>query len=156
MVNITEEILMTREELTDIVNDRLKLIRTEYGLTQDKMAVILGISKKTLVESEKGRRKLGWTETVALVSIFCKSSVLSDALGEDYSEMVSALALSDVEVKYPSTMGGKIWWKVIKEERGYKIQQNIVSSHYRLLDDHDRRLFFSFHLNEVEEYLSKI
>ena len=31
---------MTREEVTDTVNGKLKLVRTEYGLTQDKFAAI--------------------------------------------------------------------------------------------------------------------
>jgi len=144
---------MTREEVISAVNDRLKLVRTEYGLTQDKMAVILGISKKSLVESEKGRRSLGWTEAVAIVTIFEKSTILTDALGEDFVHMVSALALKDVEVTYPSTMGGKVWWREIIKEDGYKIQQNVISNHYRLLDDKDRRIISSFNLNEVEEYL---
>ncbi len=52
---------MTREEFIQMMDEREKLIRTEYGLTQDKMAIALGISKKTLVEIEKGRRTLGWT-----------------------------------------------------------------------------------------------
>ncbi len=147
---------MTREEVVSAVNDRLKLVRTEYGLTQDKMAVILGISKKSLVESEKGRRPLGWTEAVALVTIFEKSMILTDALGEDFVHMVSALALKDVEVTYPMTMGGKVWWREIKKVGGYKIQQNVISNHYRLLDDKDRRLISSFDLKEVEEYLGGI
>lgn len=147
---------MTREEVVSAVNDRLKLVRTEYGLTQDKMAVILGISKKSLVESEKGRRSLGWTETVALVTIFEKSTILTDALGEDFVHMVSALALKDVEVTYPMTMGGKVWWREIRKEDGYKIQQNVISNHYRLLDDKDRRLMSSFNLKAVEEYLGGI
>ena len=147
---------MTREEVVSAVNDRLKLVRTEYGLTQDKMAVILGISKKSLVESEKGRRPLGWTEAVALVTIFEQSTILTDALGEDFVHMVSALALKDVEVTYPKTMGGKVWWREIKKENGYRIQQNVISNHYRLLDDKDRRLISSFNLKEVEEYLGGI
>ena len=147
---------MTREEFTGIVNGKLKLVRTEYGLTQDKMAAILGISKKTLVESEKGRRSIGWTEAVALASIFSQSSILRDALGEDYNEMVSALALDDVQVVYPSTMGGKVWWREIKKGKGFKIQQNLISNHYRLLDSKDRRLISSFSLKEVEEYLGGI
>ena len=145
---------MTKEEFITTVNSKLKLVRTEYGLTQDKMAAILGISKKTLVESEKGRRSLGWTEAVALVAIFSNSSILRDSLGEDFREMVSALALIDTEVKYPSTMGGKIWWRDIKTVNGYRIQQNIVSSHYRLLDPQDHRLISSFDIKNVEEYLS--
>ena len=143
---------MTREELITKVNGRLKLVRTEYGLTQDKMAAILGISKKTLVESEKGRRSLGWTETVALTSIFAHSSILKDALGEDFNEMISALALEGVEISYPPTMGGKVWWRVIEEKDGYKLQQNYVTGHYRLLDKDDCRLISSFSREEVEEY----
>ncbi len=144
---------MTRDEFTATVNSKLKLVRTEYGLTQDRMAAILGISKKTLVESEKGRRSIGWTEAVALSSIFSQSIILRDALGEDYNEMVSALALNNVQVIYPSTMGGKIWWREIRKEKGYRIQQNLISNHYRLLDSKDRRLISSFSLEEVEEYL---
>ena len=147
---------MTREELITKVNGRLKLVRTEYGLTQDKMAAILGISKKTLVESEKGRRSLGWTETVALTSIFAHSSILKDALGEDFNEMVSALALEGVEITYPPTMGGKVWWREIKSAGGYRIQQNLISNHYRLLDEKDRRLISSFDLKEVEDYLEDL
>ena len=66
---------MTKDEVISAVNSKLKRVRTEYGLTQDKMAVILGISKKTLVESEKGRRALGWTEVVALTAIFSGSTI---------------------------------------------------------------------------------
>ena len=147
---------MTRDEFVNTVNSKLKLVRTEYGLTQDKMAVILGISKKSLVESEKGRRPLGWTEAVALTSIFDKSTILKDALGEDYKEMVSALALRDVEIMYPSTMGGKVWWREVKSRDGYTIQQNIISNHYRLLDAQDRRLISSFDINVIEEYLNTV
>lgn len=147
---------MIREELITKVNGRLKLVRTEYGLTQDKMATILGISKKTLVESEKGRRSLGWTETVALTSIFARSSILKDALGEDFNEMISALALEGVEISYPPTMGGKVWWREIKSAGGYRIQQNLISNHYRLLDEKDRRLISSFDLKEVEDYLEDL
>ena len=147
---------MTREELITKVNGRLKLVRTEYGLTQDKMAAILGISKKTLVESEKGRRSLGWTETVALTSIFAHSSILKDALGEDFNEMISALAFEGVEISYPPTMGGKVWWREIKSAGGYRIQQNLISNHYRLLDEKDRRLISSFDLKEVEDYLEDL
>ncbi len=147
---------MTREELVSEVNSRLKLVRTEYGLTQDKMAAILGISKKTLVESEKGRRTLGWTEAIALTAVFSRSEILKDALGEDFPEMVSALALKDVEVSYPSTMGGKVWWRDVKKAYGYRIQQNVISNHYRLLDEADRRLISSFNLKDVEDYLEDL
>ncbi|MBQ1471004.1 MAG: helix-turn-helix transcriptional regulator, partial [Eubacterium sp.] len=83
---------MEREELINRVNGLLKLIRTEYGLTQDKMALILGISKKTLVESEKGRRRLGWSEVVTLSTIFSGSQVLQNAFGGEISDIIAAVA----------------------------------------------------------------
>lgn len=147
---------MTREDFIAEVNNKLKLVRTEYGLTQDKMAVILGISKKTLVESEKGRRSIGWTEAVALVTIFQSSTILQNSFGGDPVGVVAALAFENVEVNYPSTMGGRVWWKEIDGLGGYRIQQNIISGHYRLLDSQDHRLISSFDLNEVKDYLDSI
>jgi Predicted transcriptional regulators len=44
---------MGKKQFVKLMDEKLKLIRTEYGLTQDKMALILGISKKTLIEIEK-------------------------------------------------------------------------------------------------------
>ncbi|MBQ2846019.1 MAG: helix-turn-helix domain-containing protein, partial [Firmicutes bacterium] len=52
---------MTREEFIKQIDGQVKLVRTEYGFTQDVMARVVGISKKTLVEIEKGRSSLGWT-----------------------------------------------------------------------------------------------
>ena len=37
---------MTREEFIKKVDEKIRLIRTEKGYTQDKMADIIGISKK--------------------------------------------------------------------------------------------------------------
>lgn len=147
---------MTRNDFVQQMNTMLKLIRTEYGLTQDKMAAILGISKKTLVESEKGRRSLGWTEVVALATIFSQSQILQNAFGGEVSDIIGAIAFEDVEVQYPDTMGGKVWWRVVQEEGGYKIQQNIISQHYRLLNAEDQRMISSFDLAEVQEYLENL
>ena len=147
---------MTRNDFVQQMNTMLKLIRTEYGLTQDKMAAILGISKKTLVESEKGRRSLGWTEVVALATIFSQSQILQNAFGGEASDIIGAIAFEDVEVQYPDTMGGKVWWRVVQEEGGYKIQQNIISQHYRLLNAEDQRIISSFDLAEVQEYLESL
>lgn len=147
---------MNRNDFSGQMSSLLKLIRTEYSLTQDEMAVVLGISKKTLVETEKGRRSLGWTEAAALAAVFSQSNILQNAFGGDVTDMIPAIAFSDVEVSYPETMGGKIWWNTLREESGLRIQQNIISQHYRLLDEHDRKMISSFSLNEIEEYLSQV
>jgi len=138
------------------MDEKLKLIRTEYGLTQDKMASILGISKKTLIEIEKNRISLGWTSSVALASIFSDSTVLRDAIGGDVSDIIIALAFKDMDVDYPKTWGGKVWWKTISEKKCYRIQQNIFSRHYRILDQENHRIYASFSLEATEELLDKI
>ncbi|RAZ02983.1 transcriptional regulator, partial [Klebsiella oxytoca] len=56
---------MTRELFVQEMNRQLKLVRTEYGFTQETMANVLGLSKKTLVEIEKGRSSLGWMGAAA-------------------------------------------------------------------------------------------
>jgi hypothetical protein len=93
---------------------------------------------------------------VALVTIFQSSTILQNSFGGDPVGVVAALSFEDVEVTYPTTMGGRVWWKEIKKKDGYRIQQNIISSHYRLLDGEDHRLISSFDLNEVKEYLDTI
>lgn len=140
---------MDRREFISEINGMLKLVRTEYGLTQEKMADVLGISKKSLVESEKGRRPLGWTETVAFVSVFSQSRILQNQYGGELSDMVAALAFEDMEIKYPPTMGGRIWWKTVAEEGEFRVQQNIVSKHYRLLDGSNCRVMSSFDFDEI-------
>ena len=83
---------MKREEFIRSVSGRLKLIRTEYGITQEAMSEMLGISKKTLVETEKGRRELSWTEVIAVASVFEKSEVLQQIVGGESSDVIHALA----------------------------------------------------------------
>jgi DNA-binding XRE family transcriptional regulator len=143
---------MQREEFIKTVSSRLKLIRTEYGITQETMSEMLGISKKTLVETEKGRRELSWTEVIAVATVFEKSEVLQGITGGDTGDIIHALAFEDRHIQYSSTMGGKVWWRVIDEKDGYKLQQNYVTGHFRLLDKDDCRLISSFNRNEVEEY----
>ena len=147
---------MQREEFIKTVSSKLKLIRTEYGITQEVMSEMLGISKKTLVETEKGRRELSWTEVIAVATVFEKSEVLQGIVGGDPSDVIHALAFEDRHIQYPPTMGGKVWWRLIDEKNGIRLQQNYVTSHYRLLDENDCRLISSFDRNEVEEYRDSI
>jgi len=134
----------------------LKLIRIEYGYTQEEMAYIIGISKKTLVESEKGRRTLSWTEAVAVATIFSQSEILQNAFGGDTSDIIVAIGFENMKVNYPKTKGGKVWWKNVLEENEFRIQKNLVSQHYRLLNVYDQRLMSSYNYDEVYEYYKSI
>ena len=147
---------MTKEHFTAELDRQVKLVRTEYGFTQDVMAKVLGISKKTLVEIEKGRSSLGWTGAVALCAIFSGSQVLSGLLGGEAGDMIQALAFQDLRPAYPKTLGGKVWWRTVERRGGYTIQQNILSQHYRALDSQDSRVCSSFDLEEIRRRLGEL
>ena len=148
---------MERSEFISIMNHKIKLIRTEFDLTQEKMADAIGISKKTLVEIEKGRNSLSWTAAVAAAVIFADSEILADSFGGETSDLVKVIALNGLDAKLPSqTMGGRVWWQDIKESKGYRIQQNMISRHYRILDAENRRFFSSFDKKEIENKLKEL
>jgi DNA-binding XRE family transcriptional regulator len=147
---------MNQSEFVKSMNSKLKLIRTEYSLTQDKMAMIIGISKKTLVEIEKGRRSLNWSTAVAVTTIFSDSEILQNSFGGDLSDYIKAIAFEQIKVTYPQTMGGKVWWRCVLEEEGFRIQQNIISGHYRIIDEQDQKYYSSFDLEETKAYLSAL
>lgn len=141
---------MTRTDFIEKTSEKLKLIRIENDFTQDKMAEILGLSKKTLVQIEKGRTTLGWAGAVTLCTIFRDSEVLAMTFGGDPQDIILSLAFTDYESK-EKTMGGKVWWSNLESRGNYRIQQNIISRHLRILDAQDRRICSSFD----EEYIQK-
>ena len=147
---------MTKDLFIHEMNQQLKLVRTEYNLTQDAMAKALGLSKKTLVEIEKGRSSLGWMGAVALCTIFSESQVLSGQLGGKAEDMILALAFETLEPRYPKTMGGKVWWRTIEIYQGFQIQQNILSQHYRALNQENERLCSSFDMAQIKQRLDEM
>lgn len=140
---------MDRKQFIQICNLNLKQIRTEFSFSQGKMAITLGISKKTLVEIEKGRSSLGWSVSVVLCTLFSNSKVLTDIFDGRHSEIIMALAFDGSEPEYPQTKGGTIWWQTIKENSKYIIQQNIISQHYRLLNSEGKRIASSLDLEDL-------
>lgn len=142
---------MTKNEFIKKVDGKIRLIRTEKGYTQDKMAEMLGISKKTLVQVEKERGSLGWAVAIAACVIFKDSEILELTFGGDIEDIIRSLSYENTEKKYIPTLGGKIWWTNIQTKNGYTIQQNTISNHYRILDSNNRRVCYSFEL----EYINK-
>ncbi|MEK4229985.1 helix-turn-helix transcriptional regulator [Solibacillus sp. FSL H8-0538] len=135
---------MDRDFAIDIVSEKLKLIRTENDYTQDKMAEVIGISKKTLVQIEKGRISAGWTTSVAVCALFRESSILQNAFGGDPLEVIELTAHDVISRPKEKTLGGYIWWRDVKIGNGYRLQQNILSQHFRILDEDNYRLYSSF------------
>ncbi|TLS36825.1 helix-turn-helix transcriptional regulator [Pseudalkalibacillus caeni] len=135
---------MTQDDVVKLISEKLKLIRTEDGLTQIKMAELLGVSKKTLVQIEKGRTKASWTLTVAVCALFRDSEVLRNALGEDPVDMIETLAHESIEKPKEKTMGGKVWWVEVEKHGCFRLQRNMISQHYRILDEDDYRWYSTF------------
>jgi DNA-binding XRE family transcriptional regulator len=141
--------MMNKESVKNIVSNKIKLIRVEKGYTQDKMADILGISKKTLVQIEKGRDSASWAIVVATCALFKESQILQSILGDDPLEIVTTVAHERIDSPKEMTLGGKVWWiEIVKKER-YVLQQNVVSKHYRIIDENGYRWYSSFDKEEA-------
>lgn len=147
---------MEKEEFIQLLSPKFKLIRTEWGYTQEQMAVVLGISKKTLVQIEKERAMPSWSTVVVLCALFRTSDIIEQTVGGDAVGYVETVAHGQVYIRNKKTLGGYIWWNTITEKDGFKLQQNKISNHYRILDAEHYRIFSSFHEEEVKEKLSHI
>lgn len=132
-----------------VCDRKLKLVRTEYGYSQERMAAVLGLSKKTLLEVEKGRATLGWTGTAAVCGIFRDSEVLSAAFGGAPDELVRTLALDGFVARERPASG--LFWVTEEEFGGYRLVQNVISQHYRLYSPDGELLGASFDPEELKK-----
>lgn len=142
---------MTRDEIIIQVSEKLRLIRTEAGYTQDKMADIIGVSKKTLVQIEKGRVHANWSTVVSICALFRETETVQFLFGNEPLEVLETVAREGIDYRKMKTMGGRVWWRVLSKKNGYILQQNILSKHFRILDKQNYRIFSSF-----DEKLSKL
>lgn len=155
--------VLSKEDVIDIMSTKLKLVRVERGLSQEKMAEVLGLSKKTLVQVEKGRIPASWTTCIAAAALFPTSDTLQSSFGGHPLDVIQALVLTDrMQVLRPQekTLGGKVWWTLEKQMGTFRLQRNIISGHYRILDSQDYRWLSSFDrefmLDNLVELAAKI
>ncbi|KGX92196.1 XRE family transcriptional regulator [Pontibacillus halophilus JSM 076056 = DSM 19796] len=132
---------MNQHTLIQQISPRMKLIRIERGYTQERMADVLGISKKTLVQIEKGRVQAGWTTIVAVTALFRDSEIIQHELGDSPIEVVELIAHEYVNRPKSRTLAGKVWWEVVHERGEFRLQQHTVTKHYRILDCEHYRWF---------------
>jgi len=147
---------MDKEQIINLISTKIKLVRVERGYTQDKMADILGISKKTLLQIEKGRANASWAIVVATCAMFNESEVLQSTLGNDPLDVIATIAHDRVDSPKDKTMGGKVWWNEILKQGRFKLQQNVISKHYRILDEDDYRWYSSLDKNEALDRLKEL
>lgn len=147
---------MNKEQIIELISNKIRLIRVERGYSQDKMSETLGISKKTLVQIEKGRTLAGWTTVIAVCTLFRDSEVLHSLLGDEPLEVIETIAHNGLDRPKDKTMGGRVWWKEIDKKGSFLLQQNLVSQHYRIIDDKQYRWFSSFDKQEALIRLSEL
>ncbi|MDR1799459.1 MAG: helix-turn-helix domain-containing protein [Bifidobacteriaceae bacterium] len=128
---------------------KVKLVRVEAGLTQDAMAHALGLSKKTLVDIEKGRRTLGWTGSVALCLVFGDSEVIAGTFGGTPVDLIQTAAFAGQPVHRRRVTGSPTWWTAVMENDRYILQQNVISQHYRIITHDKTRIASAFDLDEL-------
>ncbi len=145
-----EGLNLTRDEIIMQVSEKLRLIRTEVGYTQDKMADIIGVSKKTLVQIEKGRVLANWSTVVSICALFRETETVQFLFGNEPLEVLETVAREGIDIRKSKTLGGRIWWRVVTKKNGYILQQNILSKHFRILDEENYRIFSS-----IDEKVSK-
>lgn len=138
----------TKETFSKLISSKLKLIRTEQGLSQEELCTLVGISKKTLIQIEKRRLNANWTTTVAICALFNQSPYLHSLIGDQPIEFIRLVAHTDPSLA-TKTLGGHVWWTTIEHQGKYRIQQNMVSQHYRILDHDDFRWFSTFDRDEA-------
>lgn len=147
---------MDKEYVIQLISLRIRMIRLEKGYSQDKMASIMGISKKTLVQIEKERVLAGWTSVIAVCALFRDSEILQSVLGDEPLEVIETIAHDGINRPKDKSMGGRVWWKEINSKGNFRMQQNIISQHYRILDDKNYRWFSSFDEEETAIRLNEL
>lgn len=147
--------IMDKNELCKIVNNKLKDIRFENGFSQEVMADVIGVSKKTYIQLEKERVLIGWAQAVTVCTLFQDTKTITEVFGEDVLEIVQVVALEKVQKRQLPTFGGTIWWKSIKKEKGLRLQQHKLSYHYRILDQDNYRLYFTLSKKDAIERFNR-
>ena len=66
------------------------------------------------------------------------------ALSERSSRSKGLLSILDMELSLPNipmpTAGGEVFWNTIVQCNGWKLQQNMITHHARILDDNNFRI----------------
>ncbi|WP_337873821.1 helix-turn-helix domain-containing protein [Exiguobacterium sp.] len=147
---------MQKSEFIGQVSRKMKLIRIESQHSQDEMASLLGISKKTLIQIEKERNEASWSTVVTLCALFNESEILIHLIGDDPVEFVKLIATANTYEPKEKTLGGRVFWHAIEEGPYFTLQQNIVSGHYRIIDLDYVRWYSTFDAENAEQVRLKL
>jgi len=70
--------------------------------------------------------------------------------------VIETIAHDGINRPKDKSMGGRVWWKEIISKGDFRLQQNVISQHYRILDDKNYRWFSSFDEEEAKIRLNEL
>lgn len=147
---------MDKEKFVEILQSKFKMVRTESGFTQDKMAIVVGLSKKTLVQIEKERVLPNWTTCITVCALFRESEVLFNTFGGDPLEVANVLAKGHVTY-YNNKQHELVWWETLETKDTVELQKNRRTNLFRVMakDDH-ATVFASFKESDVRANFERL
>jgi DNA-binding XRE family transcriptional regulator len=113
------------------------------------MAELLGMSKRMLTQIEKGKTQVLWIHTIGICALFSESSTLISLVGDDPLYTIQMLSYEKPYRPKNKTYGGKVWWKELKTLGNFSLQQNMISQHFRIVDDEQDRWYSTFDEQEA-------
>ena len=82
-----------------------------------------------------------------------------EILSENPTLCQSLLSILDEELSLPNipfpTMGGKVFWITLAESNGWKLQQNMITKHARILNANNVRIAWGT-INGMEKALDRM
>lgn len=106
-------------------------------------------------------RKSSQVLTAVSAALFCSLGAAEDPQKDDSAidgsavEVVPVQPAGKTDVLTMKTLGGRLFWGDVEFFRGWRIQQNVFSKHFRLLDEADHR-HASGTLEECQARLAEI
>ena len=85
-----------------------------------------------------------WTTTIAICALFRHSETLQNRIGGDPMEVIELTAHDVILTPKEKTLGGYVMVENIDEYKNHRLQQNLLSKHYRILDDENYRILSTF------------
>ena len=132
---------MDKKSFVQVLQKKMKMVRTEAGYTQDTMSETVGLSKKTLVQIEKERILPNWTTCLAICALFRDSQVLINSFGGDPLEI--AQQLSRGIRAYPDDESESLYWETLDTKDSLLIEYNKKNELYRVSRHMPKPLFTS-------------
>lgn len=82
-----------------------------------------------------------------------------EILSQNKSESANLLKILDAELSLPNipfpTMGGEVFWNTLVASNGWKLQQNMITHHARILNDENVRIAWGT-INGMEKAMKRM